>query len=354
MPTSHRLLSGSATDLSALPDASVHLIVTSPPYPMISMWDDVFSAQDPAVGAALAASDGAGAFARMHAVLDAAWAECVRVLRPGGILCVNVGDAVRTIGESFRLYPNHARISQALGGLGLQALPLILWRKSTNAPNKFMGSGTLPGGAYVTLEHEYVLVFRCGGLRRFTAEERVARRRSAFFWEERNRWFSDVWDFHGTRQNRDAPAAGRDRSGAFPLELAYRLICMFSICGDTVLDPFAGTGTTTLAAIAAGRHSIGVERDAHLVTEAAERAVASRDLLNQRVTSRLTDHAAFLRAREEAGKPAPQYHNEPHDVPVVTRQETELELRAVDRIVATDPVSLEATYRAISRSSPAA
>ncbi len=340
---------------------------------MIAMWDEVFSAQDPAIGVALAAGDGDGAFARMHGVLDAAWVECVRVMRPGGILCVNVGDAVRTIGESFRRYPNHARISQTLDDLGLQALPLILWRKSTNAPTKFMGSGMLPVGAYVTLEHEYVLVFRRGGLRRFTSEERVARRRSAFFWEERNHWFSDVWELQGTRQNRDvspatalivadsAAAADRDRTGAFPLELAYRLICMFSIAGDTVLDPFAGTGTTTLAAIAAGRHSVGVEREAQLVAEAAERAIASRDLLNRRVRNRLTGHVAFLRAREEAGKPAPRYHNDPHDAPVVTRQETELELREVDQITRTGPsdpaasaATLQVNYRPLSRSSPEA
>ena len=84
--------------------------------------------------------------------------------------------------------------------------------------------------------------------------------RSAFFWEERNRWFSDVWDFKGTVQGLDHGDL-RSRSGAYPLELAFRLINMYSLYEDTVLDPFLGTGTTTLASIACGRNSIGIEID---------------------------------------------------------------------------------------------
>ena len=123
-----------------------------------------------------------------------------------------------------------------------------------------MGSGMLPAGAYVTYEHEYILIFRKGGKRLFGTEEEKARRRvSAYFWEERNVWFSDIWiDLKGAAQGLCNKSV-RNRSGAYPLELAFRLICMYSLYGDLVFDPFLGTGTTTTAAIVTGRNSIGAE-----------------------------------------------------------------------------------------------
>lgn len=218
MQTTHTLHLGDARDLAKVASASVHLVVTSPPYPMIAMWDEAFGALDPRVGALLAAGEGMAAFEVMHAVLDSVWSECLRALVPGGLLCVNIGDATRSLGGEFCLYPNHVRISTALSRLGATPLPDILWRKPSNAPNKFMGSGMLPAGAYVTYEHEYVLVFRKGA----SAPSRPALRRrqaSAYFWEERNVWFSDLWaDLRGARQAMGAEAS-RQRSGAFPFEL---------------------------------------------------------------------------------------------------------------------------------------
>ena len=201
------------------------------------------------------------AFSLMHEELDAVWTEMYRVLKDGAFLCINIGDAVRTIDDKFQLFSNHSRILSFCTSIGFDALPVILWRKQTNAPNKFMGSGMLPAGAYITLEHEFVLVFRKGGKRCFDSpSEKMARQESAYFWEERNKWFSDIWDFKGTTQKLNNDKV-RKRSGAFPLELAYRMINMYSVRGDTVLDPFLGTGTTILAAMAACRNSIGVELD---------------------------------------------------------------------------------------------
>lgn len=153
MQTTHRLIAGDARELGGLEDASVHLVVTSPPYPLITMWDGVFTAMDPSFGEAIAAEDARAAFAAAHAQLDRAWAAALRVLVPGGLLCVNIGDATRSLGGEFALWPNHARITHALVALGATTLPDILWRKPTNAPNKFMGSGMLPPGAYATYEH---------------------------------------------------------------------------------------------------------------------------------------------------------------------------------------------------------
>ena len=262
METIVKFLHGTAVDMEQLADASVDLIVTSPPYPMIEMWDESFSEQDEQISACLSGARGRDAFELMHAVLDRVWIEIHRVLKSGGIACINIGDATRTFDGDFQLYSNHSRILHRFLNLGFAALPDILWRKQTNAPNKFMGSGMLPVGAYVTYEHEYLLVLRKGRRRDFTsAQEKDRRRESAFFWEERNVWFSDVWfDIKGAAQALVDETA-RQRSAAFPFELAYRLVCMFSIKGDIVLDPFAGTGTTLAAAVASGRNAVGIDRD---------------------------------------------------------------------------------------------
>ena len=87
----------------------------------------------------------------MHQVLDGVWHEIGRILVPGGIVCINIGDATRTIQSQFRLYANHARIIRCFHQMGFHQLPTIIWRKTTNEPNKFMGSGMLPPGAYVTI-----------------------------------------------------------------------------------------------------------------------------------------------------------------------------------------------------------
>ncbi|MGA6926091.1 MAG: site-specific DNA-methyltransferase, partial [Desulfosarcina sp.] len=261
MISNHRILFKNAYTMREVASRSVHLVVTSPPYPMIEMWDDLFCRRA-SVRKALESRRGAAAFELMHQELDRVWGELDRVLVPGGIACINIGDATRTLDGEFALYSNHSRILSHMLWLGFNNLPNILWRKQTNAPNKFMGSGMLPSGAYVTLEHEYILIFRKGGKRPFdTQQEKTNRRQSAFFWEERNAWFSDIWmDLKGTRQKTEDQQL-RKRSGAYPFELAYRLICMFSVMGETVLDPFLGTGTTVLAAIAAGRDSVGYEVD---------------------------------------------------------------------------------------------
>jgi DNA modification methylase len=90
----------------------------------------------------------------MHKELDKVWKNIAGAVKEGGIVCINIGDAVRSINREFKLYSNHSRIISAFLNLGFNALPDILWRKQTNSPNKFMGSGMLPPGAYVTLEHE--------------------------------------------------------------------------------------------------------------------------------------------------------------------------------------------------------
>ena len=244
----------------------------------------------------------------------------------------------------FRLYPNHARILTDLLMLGFSALPAILWRKQTNAPNKFMGSGMLPAGAYVTLEHEYILIVRKGPKRVFkTKAEKTSRQASAIFWEERNLWFSDIWmDLKGARQAMGGKEA-RKRSAAFPFELAYRLVNMYSTRGDTVLDPFLGTGTTMVAAMATGRNSVGMEIDPSLAPAIQEISGPVVALSNRRIAERLDRHRRFVRERMDSGKPI-KHTNRHYGFPVITRQETELILNPLVSIKEKRDKTVEVVY----------
>jgi DNA modification methylase len=324
MKTSHRIFFQNAKNMDAVDSDSIDLVVTSPPYPMIEMWDAVFSENNPEIVSALDSKKGNTAFELMHNELDAVWDEVVRVLKKGGFACINIGDAARTINGDFMLYPNHSRILASLYQKGLSPLPAIIWRKQTNAPNKFMGSGVLPAGAYVTLEHEYILILRKGGKRTFgNADLRAGRQDSALFWEERNQWFSDVWmDLKGARQDL-VDKSVRKRSGAFPFELPYRLINMYSVKGDTVLDPFLGLGTTMSAAMTASRNSVGFEIDRNfdgIIEKQIDSIVGFSNLYMQ---DRLKKHEAFVKDRIQAKGPL-KYTNCHYGFPVIMNQEKNL------------------------------
>ncbi|MDR1315344.1 MAG: site-specific DNA-methyltransferase [Spirochaetales bacterium] len=330
LETAHRVFFADARDLSVIQSGCVDLVVTSPPYPMIEMWDAVFSSMAAGIRDCLESGAAQRAFDLMHGELDKVWREIGRVTKDGAFVCVTIGDAARTVGGPFQLYSNHSRVIRAFREMGFTTLPVILWRKQTNAPNKFMGSGMLPAGAYVTLEHEYILIFRKGGRRLFATEELKRRRmESAFFWEERNIWFSDVWDFKGVRQNLGRPDL-RGRSGGFPFELAWRLVNMYSLYGDLVLDPFAGTGTSLHAAAAAGRNSVGFEIDRNFEDlifggMTLPRMEDMRREWNRLIRARAEAHARFIQDFT-ARRGKPKYTNAPHGFPVITRQETGLTL----------------------------
>jgi len=310
--------------MEEVPDSSINLVVTSPPYPMIEMWDTIFSQFQPKIPPLLKKGEGPKAFEAMHQILDTVWKECHRVLKPGGFACINIGDATRTLKERFSLYTNHARILSTAQALGFSALPCILWRKQTNAPNKFMGSGMLPAGAYVTLEHEYILILRKGPKREFSKEaDKQNRRESALFWEERNAWFSDIWfDIKGSVQSLGDKTA-RKRSGAYPFELAHRLINMYSVKGDQVLDPFLGTGTTMAAAMATSRNSVGYELDASLGPGISALAETMDITAAQVIRQRLIRHITFVLERMET-KGYLKHQNRHYGFPVMTAQEREL------------------------------
>lgn len=303
--TEHKIYFSNSQRMAEVPDNSVNLIVTSPPYPMIAMWDNLIGDIE---------SNPMSAYERFHNELDKVWNECYRVLSDSGILCINIGDATRNINGDFRLYSNHCRITDYCEGIGLTSLPCIIWSKPTNSPNKFMGSGMLPCNAYVTLEHEYILIFRKGNKRKPDKE----RGESAIFFEERNQWYSDIWRVVGTSQT-----IGDKRSAAYPFEIPYRLINMFSQYGDVVLDPFVGTGTT---AMATARNSIGYEINKELLPVIKKRfrafSYSDFDDINKR---RLARHKDFIEKRKKEGKTV-KFYNVELKVDVVSKQETKIKL----------------------------
>jgi DNA modification methylase len=273
--------------MTEIPDNSIQLIVTSPPYPMIAMWDKLFCETEPTVATLWRKLEIEGNEANvkqiydsMHTYLAKVWKEAHRVLIEGGLACINIGDATRSINGKFRLYPNHSRITEICEKIGFTSLPYILWKKPTNKPaykgkGAFLGSGFLPPNAYVTLDCEFILIFRKGNLRKFPPKD-ANRYESAFSKKQRDEWFSQIWSLKGTRQN---STEIERRTAAYPQEIVDRLIRMFSVKGDTVLDPFLGSGTTTKIAMKTQRNSIGYEIDKKMVP------ILQKNLQNTNVSS---------------------------------------------------------------------
>ena len=346
MKTIHKIFFQDARELKEIASESVDMVVTSPPYPMIGMWDDMFSDQNPEIQRVLVEGGSKRAYELMHEILDPVWDELFRVLKDGRFACINIGDATRKIKDDFCLYPNHARILNYLLNIGFSALPDILWRKQTNAPNKFMGSGMLPAGAYVTLEHEYILIVRKGSKREFkTEEEKKNRYESALFWEERNIWYSDIWtDIKGTEQKLSS-ATSRLRSAAFPFDLAYRLINMYSVKGDVVLDPFLGTGTTIAAAMTSGRNSIGVEIDNSFQQAICPIVHDIVDFSNNYLHDRVLRHFEFVENRIQSSGSL-KYTNKYYGCPVVTNQEQYIFLNDLKAVQARENNIFEVVYSA--------
>lgn len=275
--TTHKIIIGDSRKMEELDDESVHLMVTSPPYPMIEMWDETFKQLDERIDKTWNKLEVEmdkrkrekyvkRIYELMHENLAKVWSEVYRVLVNGGIACINIGDATRSLNGQFRLFPNHSKIIEHCERIGFVTLPYILWKKPTTKPKykgkgAFLGSGFLPPNAYVTLDCEFILIFRKGGLRKFKSHDKL-RYASKYSKEERDSWFTQIWDIVGVKQT--VPEIER-RVAAFPEVIPYRLIRMFSVIGDTILDPFLGSGTTTKVAINLDRNSIGYEIDEGLI-----------------------------------------------------------------------------------------
>lgn len=251
LATHHRVLLGDAREMSELnAPESVHLVVTSPPYWTLIDYDG-------------GAGDGQLGHVADYKVfqleLRKVWQRCFDLLVPGGRLCIVVGDVCLSRKSAGRhlVVPLHADISVHCRDVGFDYLTPILWYKIANAATEVEGNGSpflgkpYEPNAIVKNDVEYILLFRKpGGYRKPTDDQRLL---SLIDKEDHAKWFRAIWsDVPGSSRGRGHPAP-------YPVELAYRLIRMFSFVGDTVLDPFLGTGTTTEAAMRANRCSVGYE-----------------------------------------------------------------------------------------------
>lgn len=248
VPTRHDLYRADARVLDVLPPESVHLVVTSPPY-----W--VLKEYHAAEGQMGAIAD----YKQFLFELDRVWAACLRALVPGGRLVCVVGDVClsrRKNGGVHEVVPLHASIQEHCRALGFTNLAPIIWHKIANAVYEASGNG---GGflgkpyepnAVIKNDIEFILMERKpGGYRTPTPEERLLSVVSA---ENHRQWFQQIWSGVTGASTKAHPAP-------YPLELAERLVRMFSFVGDTVLDPFMGTATTNLACAQWARNSVGVE-----------------------------------------------------------------------------------------------
>jgi DNA modification methylase len=245
--TEHRLHLGDARDLSWIPNGSVHLIVTSPPYWTLKKYEENKNQ--------LGEIEDYNAFLDE---LDKVWRECARVLAPGGRICCVVGDVCIPRRQGRHLVmPLHADIMVRARSLGLDALTPILWFKIANGVTEAKGNGSgfygkpYQPGAIIKNDAEYILFLRKGGEYRSPSPTQKAL--SMLRKDEMKSWLRSAWfDIKGESTRRGHPAP-------YPEALAERLVKLFSFAGDTVLDPFAGTGTTSLAAVTTGRNSISNE-----------------------------------------------------------------------------------------------
>jgi len=251
IPTTHRICLGDARRMGDLRSESVHLVLTSPPYWTLKEYRD---------------SEGQmghiESYEEFLSELDKVWTHCFRALVPGGRLICVVGDVClsrRQNAGRHTVVPLHASIQEHCRGIGFDNLAPIIWHKISNAVYEVENGSSFLGKPYepnsvIKNDIEFILMERKPG--GYRAPETMTRVLSVISAHNHRKWFQQIWTGLTGASTRHHPAP-------YPLELADRLIRMFSFVGDTVLDPFLGTGTTTVAAAQAGRNSVGLEIDEH-------------------------------------------------------------------------------------------
>jgi len=259
IPTRHELHLGDAREMEGVEPGSVHLILTSPPYWTLKEYRD----NDSQLGHI---ED----YDQFLHELDKVWKHCFRALLPGGRLICVVGDVClsrRENGGRHTVVPLHASIQEHCRRIGFDNLAPIIWHKIANVAYEVEGGSGFLGKPYepnavIKNDIEFILMERKpGGYRAPDIPTKILSLISA---ENHKKWFQQIWSGLTGASTKHHPAP-------FPTELAERLIRMFSFVGDTVLDPFLGTGTTTVAAAKWGRNSIGFEIDEHYLKMARKR-----------------------------------------------------------------------------------
>ena len=243
METTHKLIQGDSRNLSLIKDSSVHLIITSPPY-----WQLKDYGNDGQIGF----HDSYECYINN---LNAVWAECYRVLHDGCRLCINIGDqfARSVYYGRYKVIPIRTEIIRFCETLGMDYMGAVIWQKqttmNTTGGGAVMGSFPYPRNGILKIDYEFILIFKKQGKAPVPTVEQ--KKLSEMTKEEWNAYFASHWNFGGAKQD--------GHIAVFPEELPRRLIKMFSFAGETVFDPFMGSGTTALAARNLQRNSIGYE-----------------------------------------------------------------------------------------------
>lgn len=263
--TNHKIIFGDSRKMSMIADKSVQLIVTSPPY-----WQLKDYGTDNQIGF----ND---SYEEYINNLNLVWQECYRVLSDGCRMCVNIGDqfARSVYYGRYKVIPIRTEIIRFCESIGMDYMGAIIWQKTTtmntSGGGAIMGSFPYPRNGILKMDYEFILIFKkLGNAPKPTPEQKKA---SEITKEEWNQYFSSHWNFNGSKQY--------GHIAVFPEELPKRLIKMFSFVGETVLDPFAGSGTTSLAAKHLGRNSIGYEINQEFEHIICEKLIDSqRDLFH--------------------------------------------------------------------------
>lgn len=264
--TKHEIIVGCAKErLADQSSESVDLVVTSPPYWQIKDYNI-----DGQIGTDQS-------YDKYLSDLRTVWEQCHRLLKPGCRMGINIGDQYLRASEHgrYRVKPIPADTIEICQDLGFDFMGNIIWRKvsttNTTGGCSWMGSIYYPKDGHVTYEHEYICLFRKRGDWKKPSDE--AKEKSRLTKEQRSRWFRGYWEISPEKQD--------DHLAKFPVELPHRLIKMYTFHGEKVLDPFLGSGTTSLAARENGRDSIGIELNPDYVSLIRDKLSMKDDLFGK-------------------------------------------------------------------------
>ena len=293
MNTKHTLVTGDSRNLSLIPDKSVHLIITSPPY---------WQLKDYGNGNQIGFHDSYEGYINN---LNMVWSECNRILHDGCRLCINIGDqfARSVYYGRYKVIPIRTEIIRFCETLGMDYMGAIIWQKqttmNTTGGGAIMGSFPYPRNGILKIDYEFILIFKKQG--KAPAPSLEQKKLSEMTKEEWNTYFASHWTFGGAKQD--------GHIAVFPEELPHRLIKMFSFAGETVFDPFMGSGTTALAARNLQRNSIGYEINPDFV-DYYKQKVDNVRLFNNSTCLYKVDSSIIN--KEEKLSTLPYVFNDPH------------------------------------------